>query len=50
MGDMTKYIIGEIFTSGRATLYKNLSDQIVEFVNSNFKQYVYMYIPKPSIA
>ena len=26
---MTKYIIGEIFSSGRATLYKNSSDQTV---------------------
>ena len=26
---MTKYIIGEIFSSGGATFYKNLSDQIV---------------------
>merc|ERR1719510_1393357 len=26
---MTKYIIGEFFSSGRATLYKNPSDQTV---------------------
>ena len=26
---ITKYIIGEIFSSGRATLYKNPSDQTV---------------------
>ena len=26
---MTKYIIGEIFSSGRATLYNNPSDQTV---------------------
>ena len=26
---MTKYKIGEIFSSGRATLYKNHSDQTV---------------------
>ena len=26
---MTKYIIGEIFSSGRATLYRNPSDQTV---------------------
>ena len=26
---MTKYIIGEIFSSDRANLYKNLSDQAV---------------------
>merc|ERR1712016_453886 len=33
---MTKYIIGEIFSSGGATLYKNLSDQTVlsEFLTS----------------
>ena len=28
---MTKYINGEIFSSGGATLYKNLSDQTVEY-------------------
>ena len=28
---MTKYIIGEIFSSGRATLYKNPSDQTVGY-------------------
>ena len=28
---MTKYIIGEIFSSGGATLYKNSSDQTVIF-------------------
>ena len=28
---MTKYIIGEIFSSGRATLYKNPSDQTVTY-------------------
>ena len=27
---MTKYTIGEIFSSGRATLYKNSSDQTVK--------------------
>ena len=27
--NMTKYIIGEIFSSGEATLYKNPSDQTV---------------------
>jgi hypothetical protein len=27
---MTKYIIGEIFSSGGATLYKNPSDQTVK--------------------
>ena len=26
-----KYIIGEIFSSGRATLYKNPSDQTVQW-------------------
>ena len=29
---MTKYIIGEIFSSGGATLYKNSSDQTVKVV------------------
>ena len=29
---MTKYIIGEIFSSGGATLYKNPSDQTVSTV------------------
>ena len=29
---MTKYIIGEIFSSGGATLYKNPSDQTVAAV------------------
>ena len=28
---MTKYIIGEIFSSGGATLHKNPSDQIVYY-------------------
>ena len=28
---MTKYIIGEILSSGGATLYKNPSDQTVQF-------------------
>ena len=31
---MTKYIIGEIFSSGRATLYKNPSDQTVTSVHA----------------
>ena len=30
---MTKYIIGEIFCSGRATLYKNPSDQTVMYAS-----------------
>ena len=29
---MTKYIIGEIFSSGEATLYKNPSDQTVLYI------------------
>ena len=29
---MTKYIIGEIFSSGGATLYKNPSDQTVTYL------------------
>ena len=28
---MTKYIIGEIFSSGGATLYRNPSDQTVHY-------------------
>ena len=32
---ITKYIIGEIFSSGRATLYKNPSDQTVWYVKLN---------------
>ena len=28
---MTKYLIGEIFSLGGATLYKNSSDQIVNY-------------------
>ena len=28
---MTKFIIGEIFSSGGATLYKNPSDQTVKY-------------------
>ena len=28
---MTKYIIGEIFSSGGVTLYKNPSDQTVQY-------------------
>ena len=30
---MAKYIIGEIFSSGGATLYKNPSDQTVEYIS-----------------
>ena len=32
---MTKYMIGEIFSSGRATLYKNPSDQTVFHFEKN---------------
>ena len=32
---MTKYIIGEIFSSGGATLYKNPSDQTVTVASGN---------------
>ena len=35
---MTKYIIGEFFSSGDATLYKNSSDQTVPKVGNIFKQ------------
>ena len=40
---MTKYIIGEIFSSGRATLYKNPSDQTVKvltFPSMTMKDYL----------
>ena len=33
---MTKYIIGEIFSSGGATLYKNPSDQTVPCRSNDF--------------
>ena len=35
---MTKYIIGEIFSSGRATLYKNPSDQTACSVRLEYLQ------------
>ena len=40
---MTKYIIGEFFSSGRATLYKNPSDQTVDkfFPHKNICIYAY---------
>ena len=34
---MTKYIIGEIFSSGGPTLYKNPSDQTVIYIGYNEK-------------
>ena len=34
---MTKYIIGEIFSSGGATLYKNHSDQTVQYPKPGFQ-------------
>ena len=35
---MTKYAIGEIFSSGGATLYKNYSDQTVrDFFDSDIR-------------
>ena len=34
---MTKYIIGEIFSSGGATLYKNPSDQTVSLEQCDFE-------------
>ena len=37
---MTKYIIGEIFSSGGATLYKNTSDQTVEKETSFTLNYI----------
>ena len=33
---MTKYIIGEIFSSGRATLYKNPPDETVGYDQKGF--------------
>ena len=40
---MTKYIIGEIFSSGGATLYKNHSDQTV-LVNANKEQIIFNFV------
>ena len=34
---MTKYIIGEIFSSGGATLYKKPSDQTVKYIAISFQ-------------
>ena len=42
---MTKYIIGEFFSSGGATLYKNPSDQTVKFT-FHYTQTIYMDITK----
>ena len=42
---MTKYIIGEIFSSGRASLYKNPSDQTV-YCLSNILLFMITYLPK----
>ena len=42
---MTKYIIGEIFSSGGATLHKNPSDQTVKFT-FHYTQTIYMDITK----
>ena len=38
---MTKYIIGEIFSSGGATLYKNPSDQTV--LSNFFHEKIYFF-------
>ena len=44
---MTKYIIGEMFSSGGATLYKNPSDQLVDCTSGFTKflllQKIYFY-------
>ena len=40
---MTKYIIGEIFSSGGATLYKNPSDQTVD-TDALMKSFIFMEI------
>ena len=50
---MPKYIIGEIFSSGGTTLYKNPSDQTVYIVNfynlvSKYPKYSIMKIKKES--
>ena len=37
---MTKYIIGEIFSSGGATLYKNHSDQTVMYYLAGIDRYM----------
>ena len=37
---MTKYIIGEIFSSGGATLYKNPSDQTVQGLNHDDMEFL----------
>ena len=43
---MTKHIIGEIFSSGGATLYKNPSDQTVNsFTVANKPSLMYALIP-----
>ena len=45
---MTKYIIGEIFSSVGATLYKNPSDQTVQ--NENIKTKIFLAIPSQTEA
>ena len=45
---MTKYIIGEIFSSGGATLYKNPSDQTVSKLLK--VQMIMQLVKKPFIA
>ena len=42
---MTKYIIGDIFISGGATLYKNPSDQTVHSTHAHAHHYL-LYITK----
>ena len=43
---MTKYIIGEIFSSGGATMYKNPSDQTVYFyLQLVVYFYLFSYLP-----
>ena len=42
---MTKYIIGEIFSSGGATLYKNPSDQ-TEYIDFTTSKYLIFIVFK----
>ena len=46
---MTKYIIVEIFNSGRATLYKNPSDQTVYGKTFQEKKNIISYFTKKII-
>ena len=39
---MTKYIIGEIFSSGRATLYKNPSDEDNYIIATTYAKFFFV--------